>query len=221
VMESIADARKRQGEWPQLQLFWDLHPVMEWLLDNLLIRFGRHEAPVIITRELEPYAVIFLFQGILSNRRSQPVITKWFGLYHDGEYDPKPWDLADVLAHTGLTSNPANRGEVSIQLAKLIQLLPSAVEAAYKEMEVLRKGRADELRQRLREDERKVRDWFDATQNRLQAQIATANPARRSRLQFELDEATQLRNRRQQWLRETLSTDPNPFVRLAAVFTGS
>lgn len=221
VMESIASARKRQGEWPQLQLFWDLHPVMEWLLDNLLIRFGRHEAPVIITRELAANEAIFFFQGILSNQRSQPVIAKWFGLLHDGQYDWTLLDLETVLAHTGLTRNPSNRGELSIQKKKLEELLPAAVEAARKEMAALRMERATALGEQLRKDERKVRSWYDATQQRLQAQLVNASPARRPRLQFELDEATKLREQRSHWLKETLSTDPTPFVRLAAVFTGS
>ena len=40
-MGAIAAARKEEGVWPQLQLFWEMRPVMDWLLDNLLVRFGR------------------------------------------------------------------------------------------------------------------------------------------------------------------------------------
>ena len=56
VMKAIEDARKRKGEWPQEQLFWEFHPVMEWLVDKLLVRFGRHEAPVIHYTALKIWA---------------------------------------------------------------------------------------------------------------------------------------------------------------------
>ncbi len=131
VMQAIAEARKRQGEWPKEQLFWDIHPVAEWLLDKLLVRFGRHEAPVILTPELGGDDIIILFQGVLSNRRGQPVIAIWFGLYNDEERGWIPVSLEDSLELTGFRDGIPNVGLAEDeQLAAITELLPSAVAAA-------------------------------------------------------------------------------------------
>ena len=45
---------RHEGEWPQEQLFWELHPVTDWLMDKLLVRFGRHEAPMMVAPSCPP-----------------------------------------------------------------------------------------------------------------------------------------------------------------------
>ena len=221
VMEAIAEARLEEDAWPSAQLFWELHPVMEWLVDKLLVRFGRHEAPVVITPQLDPKEFYLLFQGVISNQRSQPVLVEWFGLLHDGEYPWAPWPLEEVLGFTGFDQVLANTGATSSQLPMIQGLLPSAVEAAAVYMGEQRAKRANEERQRLRDDMGKLQKWLHATEARIGPLLADAKGVRRTRLQHELDEARKLYEQREIWLRETFSTDATPYIRLAAVFSGS
>jgi hypothetical protein len=85
VQQAIADARKRakqdESSWPKEQLLWELHPVMQWLLDKVMCRFLRHEAPLIVASKLGKGQAAYLFQGVLSNRRSQPVVVEWFAVH--------------------------------------------------------------------------------------------------------------------------------------------
>src|SRR5262249_29573483 len=76
VQRAIAEARKRSREgessWPREQLLWELHPVMQWLLDKVMCRFLRHEAPLVVAPKLGKGRAAYLFQGGLSNKPSQP-----------------------------------------------------------------------------------------------------------------------------------------------------
>jgi superfamily II DNA or RNA helicase len=221
VMQAIETARTRQGEWPRHQLFWDLHPAMDWLLDKLSIRFGRHETPVLQTQGIDPKESIVLCQGILSNRRSQPVISKWFGLLNDGEYGWTILSLDETLQYTSLDKGLSNPGNVApARMDQLQALLPSAVTFAKEHMSELRGGRAASERQRLQADQRKLKQWLDTTERRIEAALASASGPRRARLLHEQNEARELFKGRQQWLTDTFTTDPTPYLRVAAVFTG-
>ncbi|MEA3337416.1 MAG: helicase-related protein [Chloroflexota bacterium] len=221
VMQAIADARKRQGEWPREQLFWDPHPTAEWLLDKLMVRFGRHEAPVILTPDLQADEAIFLFQGVMSNARSQPVIASWFGLHTEGGSQWMMLNLKETLGLSGFVDGLANPGAPSSQQVNaMAALLPGAVDAARDHMESLRMNRADSERRRLQEDMRRLKQWHQKKVGRIEAELANARGARRARLQYQLDETNKIYESRQQWLRESFSTDPTPYLRVATVFAG-
>ena len=111
VMEAIAEARKRSGEWPFTQLFWELHPVMEWLIDKLLVRFGRHEAPLIVSPKLAGRDSLFLWQGVVSNQRSQPVIVDWFAAAVQEDRVEGFLSLAETLSQVGFVDGLPNLGK--------------------------------------------------------------------------------------------------------------
>ena len=221
MMQAMDAARTKENTWPVEQLFWELHPVMQWLLDRLLVQFGRHEAPVIVAPALDPSDTIVLFQGVISNRRSQPVITQWFGLMRQDGYDWSPLALDEVLGFTDFTAGIANPGTPSTKMDEIRAALPHAVKAAGKYMANERSTRADEYRKRLQEDLRKLRRWAEATRSRINHQLENAVGVRRARLQYELDEVDKLQRQRATWLNETFSTDPTPYLRVAVVFTGA
>jgi hypothetical protein len=222
VMEAIAEARKREREWPQLHLFWELHPVMEWLTDKLLVRFGRHEAPLIITPHLDEKTAILLFQGVLSNRRSQPLVTEWFGIQLDGSQGAgQLLDLEQVLAQTGFAAGLANVQRESALGPKLPALLPKAVELARQHMSERRIERGQALGEQLRSDLRKLKRWYDAAMHRIAERELNARGAQAARLYREKKEIRALHEQRLEWLNDTLKTEPKPYLRIALAFVGS
>lgn len=219
VMKAIAEARKREGEWPQEQLFWELHPLMDWLVDKLLVRFGRHEAPVLVTPKIASGQQIFLFQGVLSNRRSQPVICEWFGIQPDG----KSWkvlSLKETLQTTGMSNGLANRGNPGErQIDALNKSLPSAVRFSNEYMDQLRLERGQALGKRLRDDQRKLKKWYDAAMYRLAAEEMNARGAMASRVMHEQKEVKALFQQRLDWLNDTFTTVNTSYLRVACIFT--
>lgn len=221
VMRAIEEARRKEGEWPREQLFWELHPVMEWLMDRLLVRFSRHEAPVVLTRQLGAHDSIFLWQGILSNGRSQPVIGDWFGVQLTGDRVEDVLTLDDVLLLSGFREGLPNSGAESARAGQMRAALPEALTVARRHMAELRKSRADEERDRLRNDLRALKQWRQASLARIAAQEATAHGALAARLAHQRREIEALSSQRERWLDETVRTVETPYLRLVVVFSGS
>lgn len=219
MMDNIQAARKQEGLWPREQLFWELHPVMTWLLDRLLVRFGRHEAPIIIAPALDNEAV-FLFQGTISNRRGQPVISRWLGLRAVRAGHWTVLDLPEVLARTHFDDTLPNPGLESTRLAWLQDRLPEAVAEAQAAMSQLRQERGQELGARLRDDMRQLRRWRDSALAKIANRQESAQGVLAARLAYEQHEVEKLYQQRQRWLNETFTTEDLPYLRLVAVFAG-
>lgn len=218
VKKAIAEARKHKDEWPQEQLFWELHPVMEWLLDKVLVQFGRHEAPVILTPQLPQGQPIILFQGVLSNKRSQPVISEWFGVQAQGKKDWQVLGFDQVLSQTRFTNGLPNTG-LKANTAELTGLLPGAVTFAREHMNKLRISRGQALGDRLRTDQRKLKRWYDAAKYRLDKEEMTARGALAARVTHERNEIKALYQQRLDWLSDTFTAVNIPYLRVIAVFT--
>ncbi len=223
VMAAIKAARKEEGVWPQEHLLWELHPVMQWLLDRLLVRFGRHEAPLILAPKLGENTAVLLFQGIISNLRSQPVITDWVGLrltQHGGK--GQILTLAEVMSQTGFADGLPNlQQENQLQEVIQAQLLAYGVELVKDHMKQRRAQRGQELGEQLRQDIRELNRWRQAALRRIDAQLLNAVGAQAARLLREKEEVNKLFQQRQTWLSNTLKTVEEPYIRLALVFSGS
>ncbi len=231
VQQAIADARRlaKQDEpaWPDYHLLWELHPVIQWLLDKVMCRFQRHEAPLIIAPKLGPGRAAWLFQGVLSNRRSQPVIVDWFAIMQaDGKLLP-PMGLDELARTTGFLEGLANTGRAPVRTQALQACLPDAVKAARQHMKDLRGRRTADVQQRLDEDNRRFQRWRDlslaAVQQYEDARRLASGHAPRDiaeRCERRRREVEHLSKQRQDWLEQTLEMVDTPYLRLAAVFTG-
>lgn len=74
VQESIRNASLNPNStWPQLQLLWELHPVVQWMEDWAVGSFGRHSAPVLhLPDRLGTDEIWVLLQAGYPNRRGYP-----------------------------------------------------------------------------------------------------------------------------------------------------
>ena len=80
IQEEIKRSRKEEKAWPRIHYLWALNPVLEWVNDKVLAAFGRHQAPVLTLPEaLEADEVTFVLSGLIPNRKSHPLVQRWFG----------------------------------------------------------------------------------------------------------------------------------------------
>ncbi|WP_304856519.1 C-terminal helicase domain-containing protein, partial [uncultured Parasutterella sp.] len=68
IQESMKVRREEGSKWPQYQLLWSNHPIMEWLEGRFLTVFGRNSVPLIKLDIPEDESWILL-QGGFPNRR--------------------------------------------------------------------------------------------------------------------------------------------------------
>lgn len=120
---SLVRARESgTSSWPEISLLTDLHPVVEWLTDKVLVKLGRQEAPV-ITADVE--APVYLVQGIYSNALGRPTVVKWMAVTGDEVTD----DMVGILREASIgptMANPLQRHD----LDGLRAGIPAALETA-------------------------------------------------------------------------------------------
>ncbi|WP_406167578.1 SNF2-related protein [Streptomyces sp. NBC_00996] len=120
---SLVRARESStSSWPEISLLTDLHPVVEWLTDKVLVRLGRQEAPV-LTADVD--APTYLIQGIYSNALGRPTVVKWMAV-RAGEVTD---DMVGTLRRAGVGPTMANPLH-SHDLDLLSSGIPGALEAA-------------------------------------------------------------------------------------------
>ena len=226
VMKALEESREKEDTWPEWQLFWELHPVAGWLNDRVLGCFERHEAPVLrLTQGLDPEERVVMFQAVLSNRRSQPMLVDWFGIGFRGQTFDSIHPMEDLIARTGLGEGLPNQGGVLTPSLKedLVALLPPAVEQARTHMTQRRVERTEDLAAPLRDGLGRLSTWKDQKirdiDRRKQAlfEKGKLGPASRRQLNDERARAERLYEERAQWIDDGMRTDPKPYLRVAAV----
>ncbi len=219
LMAEFQAAREREEGWPQWHLLWDQHPAVEWLTDRLVAHMTRHAAPVIrVPRGLEPGESFVLFQGILSNRRSQPVLAEWFAVRFKGSVPAGvvPWEgLRKQLQLDEPIPNDGRPADVE----ELLALREAAVDAALEHMHARRETRAKELGGGLKRAVATLRRWKNDRLDALEAkQEASKSTAAKAKLERQVADTDALFEQRNAWYQDTMSTEDNPYLRLAAVF---
>ncbi|MEW2384313.1 helicase-related protein [Micromonospora sp. NPDC047707] len=192
--------------WPEIAFLSDVHPMVDWLVDKVLIRLGRQQAPVLTADVSAP---TYLIQGVYANRLGQPTVVQWMAV-SGLPGSPEIRSMDEVLREANVGPSMVNRAE-AVALEPLTQLLPQAVEVARQHLE----GKRDEWAEANAEPLRKYRQQLTHFQ---QASLFDELPAphrekRRQRVDATVQEQHDLLDR--------LETDGDPLLRVLAVLVPS
>jgi hypothetical protein len=201
---------------------------MQWLLDKVMCRFLRHEAPIILTPKYGKGRAGYLFQGILSNRRSQPVVVQWFTVNWQAGRPLSVNSLDKLLEETGFAPGIANTGKASSLTEKVKAKLGDAVEEARRWIKVHGESRTVRLYDRVEEDRKRFEVWYQRSLDQIGKLRTHYSVAYKGRIPRNLEESLQRRKKnvedrklkRDRWLTETFEVVGTPYLKLAAVFVG-
>ena len=196
---------------------------MQWLNDKVLSHFGRHQAPILrMPQHLPANTDVFLLSAVFPNRKSHPVINDWTVItFENGEYkNLQPFDdflqqhnLADITLSNPATAN----GE-----ARLQTLLPKAIEKAAQHFSNVRDVAMEKIDDKLY----KQLDILDKLK---------AKHIQQLEIQFEDTTITRIANKKQseqaritklfdnyvEWIKDTMTTEKQPYIQVVSVFTGA
>ncbi|WP_314613507.1 DEAD/DEAH box helicase [Streptomyces stackebrandtii] len=144
------------SSWPEISLLTDLHPVVEWLTDKVLVRLGRQEAPMITAGVAEP---TYLVQGVYSNALGRPTVVKWMGVTRRGAVDD---DMVSLLHRSGVGPTMANKLRYR-DPAPLVDAIPDVLTAAEAFMEQHRDAWDRPLRESIERHKLRLGDWEQPT----------------------------------------------------------
>jgi superfamily II DNA or RNA helicase len=221
----IRSARQGTGDgWPEFQYLWDVHPAVDWLSDKVSGVFGRRQAPVARIRGVLPSTeVAFVFNGIVPNLKGQPLVDEWpVVIFSKGRF-ARVEAIPEFLKRTVLGKGELpNVGDTAVD--DIRPMIKEAVDQAQNFVHAVR-GRfqsdmdgellvlGDRLDTLRAKHQRKVADLFN------QLQDNSIQKARRKQREDKIEETF---SAWWDWIEKTRETptDPNPYVRLVAVFRG-
>lgn len=159
---SLQRARESStSSWPEISLLTDLHPVVEWLTDKVLVGMGRQEAPMITANVAEP---IYLVQGVYSNKLGRPTVVKWMGVTwrkasREGLVDD---DMVSLLRRCGVGPTMANKRRYR-DAAPLREALPDVLDTAEAFLNTHRDAWDEPLREPIEQYKRRLGTWRQPT----------------------------------------------------------
>lgn len=160
ALRKLTEARDSSSTmWPEVSFLTDIHPVVEWLTDKVLVEFGRQEAPVITTPHVD--GPVFLVQGIHSNALGRPTVVRWMavtGLGADGTGTPEMRPMADALRDAKVGPRLARTGGPG-DLDRLQALVPAAVAAARAHLDAGRDAWEEQISEPLASYREHVARW--------------------------------------------------------------
>ncbi|MCW4151016.1 DEAD/DEAH box helicase [Halomonas sp. 18H] len=226
MQQALDQARQEDDPWPSVQYLWPLHPVLEWLRDRILNAFGRHTAPVIrVPGTLPEGQARILFQGGYPNQRGQSLIQAWCAVPVDTTSATigEPMPLEDALAELDIDPQALPNPGIEGNNTRLQSALPEAVKAAERYLDQVRVQREGEINERLNAQ----MDEMDALKARHYQQIElelSASREQEGRKQRRRDDRTAQLERifadYGDWLEATQQIEKQPWLQVAAVFTG-
>ncbi|MFE8989798.1 helicase-related protein [Streptomyces collinus] len=159
---SLQRARESStSSWPEISLLTDLHPVVEWLTDKVLVGMGRQEAPMITANVAEP---IYLVQGVYSNKLGRPTVVKWMGVTwrkasREGLVDD---DMVSLLRRCGVGPTMANKRRYR-DPAPLREALRDVLDTAEAFLNTHRDAWDEPLREPIEQYKRRLGTWRQPT----------------------------------------------------------
>ncbi|MEU6142236.1 SNF2-related protein [Streptomyces sp. NPDC047081] len=195
----LKDAQNsRDTNWPEVSFLTDIHPMVEWLTDKVLVQFGRQEAPVIAS----PYVrhPTFLVQGIYSNALGRPTVVRWMAVTGLPS-TPLVGSLSAALEAARVGPRLAVTGGPR-DIEGLNSLVPAAVSVARDHLERSRKAWDDLIEEPLAEYRKQLTVWHQ-----------DSLPGVSGRRRRQIEETA----RKQSDLLSQLQTTGRPLLRVLAV----
>lgn len=169
----------QNNKWPEIQLLWNAHPLVQYVNETILAAFGRLCAPIMTIDKLPPNETLFIIASQVPNRQSQPVTALQLGiLCRDGKVvETQPleyWidklalnanDKKNKLINPLAKSNPEEQIFEKVKGDEYKELkiaLEAAVDEAIRATSEIARQKRDELKEKSREYEKKLNDWKQA-----------------------------------------------------------
>jgi len=228
AIERARQTKKRKKEdkqkdnhdetWPALHYLWPQHPIMEWLTERVLTAFGRHRAPVIRLPHLEEGEQAFILLSLVPNRKGQPLLIEWRVAVHDqGKW--KLETFPDFATRTKLRAGQLPNSGQSIDTSPLQKHLPEAVTAMRRFMVERQKTFAADMDKRLESTLADLARLQGQQLEQLELRFEKSQLAenlKRGQREQRTQHIRKVFDEYRDWVRDTMTTEPQPFIQVLA-----
>lgn len=223
IERSIIQARKKQNEWPNFQLLYDLNPIAKWMQYKLLGQIDRGKALVARLREpLPKNTAWFVFQGITSNQQGKPIFSKTYvvGKSFDGTSVGSLENFEEFLNLYRLKDTLPELETTEEQLGKIKGLLSEAVISAKQIYDLKIQGDLeDEMEDKLERYQKKLNDWLSESERQMDIKFGDEEVGGGSfHKKKRKSEVNYVKNQMDAFYKEYFQLENEPFLRVLAVF---
>ena len=223
IEKEINRCRESENSWPEIQLLWEQHPMLEYLNDKVLASFSRQQAPVMeMGEDLPEGECVFLVYAVIPNRKSQPVLYSWYGVhYRNGNYvSIQP--IRYWIEKLALSRNDRPNPQHPVDQAYYRKLVHDVVERTRKAILTERQDWENKYNPKLDEHLSELEKLRGAHIQQLEFDFSERVMGARTR-----DEKAQKERSIQKlfddywtWIEDTMTTEKKPYIRIAAVLKG-
>lgn len=216
-MQRSMQSNMDETAWPKTQYLWPLHPIFSWVNDKAGLFYDRDKAPLIaISGSIKPNEMVFVMTGSMPNRKSTPLVDEMFGLVYRDETFVETLPMSKIMQAIGLKKDLPNIGRIGeAELAKATSLLADAVSHAKEYLETFYNAYQQKINPMLDEEvdklaalEKKHKDYqlslFETERKKSEAE-------RRVDALFE---------NFTKWVKDSMTIENNPYIRVLSVFMG-
>ncbi|NMF83769.1 helicase [Nodosilinea sp. P-1105] len=221
VKLAIAAARNTSGYWSKELLCSETHPIMQWLVERLLMEFARGEAPIITSPHLLSGELAFCFMGQVPSKAGTPLVVDAHAVRILPKGKSEIVSLQQTLSDAGFATLANINRPAETQSAQL--LLSAAVDASVAHLKALEQERQRRVMPLLRQEERRLRDWRRKRQEIIDRRLSDldSTSATAKRLRQERDDMEKyIKDRQQHWRDMHLLPGESPITRLLLVIEG-
>ena len=221
-MEQMRNSMQKnmdESAWPTTQYLWKLHPIMSWVNDKSSLLFKRNEAPVIgIPDKLIVGEIIYIVTGSIPNLKATPLVDEWFGLlYREGQF-VKVLSMNEVVQKAGLHNSkiPNTNCITEIEISAAGALMQDVVARAKAYLDEHYKRYQTEMSPLLDEEV----DKLIALQDRHKKYYQLTLFEQERKLEEQERRVDELFDQFMNWVKETLTIQNNPYIRVVSVVMG-
>ncbi|MFQ3451768.1 DEAD/DEAH box helicase [Bradyrhizobium sp. UFLA01-814] len=223
VDTAIRAARALRGQWSDELLLTELHPVMRWLAERLMMLMPRGEAPMIASPYLPEGEMCFCFIGQVSSRAGTPLIADSHAVFiaKGGRINLMPLREALARARFYDLADTGRRGTLPEPLLK--GFVAAAVNQSLDRMQARKQERQTELRPLLEREESRLKNWLAQRRDRINDQLADLSPTSQQaiRARQSLEEAEKyVLDRNLNWRLAHFEAADQPTTRLILAIEG-
>ena len=216
-----------ESAWPVTQYLWKLHPVFSWVNDKAGLFFRRGEAPVIGVPGMQEGESIWIVSGSMPNRRSTPLIDEWFGLlYRDGTCI-ETLSMAEVKRRSGISDQkiPNTNCITEARLSAAAALRQDVVTKARSYMAERYQQYQDRTKPKLDEELNKLDSLHERHKayqlSLFEHERTIAETTATRRFQEKERFVDGLFERFNNWVKDTMEIQNNPYIRIETVVMGT
>lgn len=222
VKQAIALARDGD-DWPDVQLLWPLHPLMQWVDYRLMALVGRQKAPAIrVPRGIAEGEALVLIAAVIPNRRGQAMLNDWFAVRVDAAGVVQGvLTLAEVGAATGLGREEFPNAGHPFDANELKNRLKPALDLAAKRMADIQKAFGIAMKPRVERELESLKRLRSEHMQQLELAFRSGDDPlaqlRERKKQLEAQDTESLFEAYREWTLRTLELDSRAQLTVAAV----